>query len=144
MTYYHPISIAFAILSTIHPTAYAGREELIQGISRLNSDVIELRNEIERSISNRCNSIRGCYMASYDECNSEYTDRQICPSFQELGFAINGCGRGEKCNGLFDETITTVRLPASIATGPNGNPKNPEVVEAICYTRSAQSWSKFM
>ena len=144
MTYARFTTIAFAILQTIHPTAYAGREELIQGISRLNSDVIELRNEIERSISDRCNSIRGCYRASYDECNSEYTAESTCPSFEELGFAVSDCGRGVNCNGLIDETITTVRLPSSIATGKNGNPTNPEVVEAICYTRTAQRWSKFM
>ena len=118
----------------------ATRRDLINGIARLNSDVIELRNEIESSISNRCNSIRGCYKSSFDECQSEYTTRQQCPSGEELGFAIPDCGSGIKCNGLYDYSVTTVRLPANLAIGPDKNPTNPNAIEAICYTRTAQSW----
>lgn len=118
----------------------ATREDLVAGIQRLSSDVIELKNVVESSISNRCDSIRGCYKTSYDECQSKYTKRQSCPSIYDIGYAIPECGRGVNCNGLFDHTITTVRLPANIANGPNGNPKNPEVIEAVCYTRTAQRW----
>lgn len=118
----------------------AAQEELIRGIQRLNSDVIELRNEVESSISRRCDSIEGCYKTSFDECRSEYTSRQHCPSLDLLGYAVPGCGSGTNCNGLFDSTITTVRLPANLATGANGNPANAEVVEAVCYSRSAEKW----
>ncbi len=57
-----------------------------------------------------------------------------------LGYAIPECGSGKNCNGLFDHTISTVRLPASLATGQNGNPTDADVVEAVCYTRTAQHW----
>lgn len=77
---------------------------------------------------------------SFDECQSAYTARQQCPSKDELGFAIPECGTGAACNGLFDYSVTTVRLPASAATGPGSNPTNAEVIEAVCYTRTAQSW----
>lgn len=133
------ISLLF-ISACLVQTGVATREELIAGFTRLSSDVIELRNEIESSISNRCNSILGCYQSSYDECQSEYTNAQSCPSFETFGYAISECGTGNRCNGLFDDSITTVRLPANLATGPNGNPQNHEVTEAICYSRSAQRW----
>jgi hypothetical protein len=41
---------------------------------------------------------------------------------------------------LFDNSITTVRLPAYEATGNNGNPEKIEVIEAVCYSRSAEEW----
>ena len=132
--------IAAAYVVQIIPVTTATRQDLVVGVNRLSSDVIALRNEIERSISNRCASIRGCYKSSYGECQSEYTTQQTCPSIDEIGFAISDCGSGKRCNGLFDKSITTVRIPATLATGENGNPTNPEVVEAICYTRTAQAW----
>ncbi|KAL9181305.1 hypothetical protein ACHAXT_010110 [Thalassiosira profunda] len=131
--------LLLALAWTVHPAA-STREQLINGINRLNSDVLELRDVLESSISNRCNSIRGCYRMSFDECQSEYTERQVCPTLAESGYAVPDCGRGINCNGLFDYTITTVRMPASIANGKNGNPTNPEVTESVCYTRTAQQW----
>jgi hypothetical protein len=121
-------------------TVRAELQELILGIQRLNSDVIALRNEVESSISRRCDSIEGCYKSSFDECRAEYTNRQQCPSLEVLGYAIPECGSGTICNGLIDSTITTVRLPANLATGVNGNPANAEVIEAVCYSRSAEKW----
>jgi len=121
-------------------TVKAELQELILGIQRLNSDVIALRNEVESSISRRCDSIEGCYKSSFDECRSEHTSRQQCPSLELLGYAIPECGSGKNCNGLIDSTITTVRLPANLATGVNGNPANAEVIEAVCYSRSAEKW----
>ena len=110
------------------PSVSATEQDLINLITRLNSDVIELRNEIESSISTRCDSIRGCYQSSYDECQSEYdTSSQTCPSVDELGYAIEECGAGIKCNGLFDSGVTTVRIPEQLAQGPNRNPTNPSV-----------------
>lgn len=132
--------LLYFMAAFIIQTASADREDLLRGIAQLNSDVLELRNEIEASISGRCDSIRGCYKSSYDECRSQYTTNQVCPSFEQLGYAIPECGSGKRCNGLFDSTITTVRMPNSIRNGKNGNPTNPEVVEAICYTRTAERW----
>lgn len=120
--------------------AGATLQDLKLGVDRLNSDVIELRNAVEQAITNRCDSIEGCYKSSYDECRSKYTTDQYCPSLDELGYSIRECGSGSRCNGLFDNSITTVRLPAYEATGNNGNPEKIEVIEAVCYSRSAEEW----
>jgi hypothetical protein len=138
-----PMKSSFSILAVClcrSLTVGATLQDLVLGIQRLNSDVIELRNKVESSISRRCDSIAGCYKSSFDECRSEYTSLQQCPSLELLGYAIPECGSGMKCNGLFDTTITTVRLPSNLATGVDGNPTNAEVIEAVCYTRSAEKW----
>ena len=134
----HGILLVLA-LATIEESN-ADLERLNEVFVRLNGDVIELRNELEQSIvgSRRCDSILTCEKTQYDECRSEYTADQFCPSFQQLGFAIDECGSGKRCNGLIDDTITTVRLPAPLATGPHGNPNSPEVIESVCSSRSAQ------
>ena len=130
----NPISILLLTALLFHhpnhllPTVAANKQDLLQLITRLNSDVIELRNTIEASIATRCNSIKGCYESSYDECQSVYdSGTQMCPSGDQLGYAVQECGRGVGCNGLFDFGVTTVRLPQSIATGPNKNPTIPTV-----------------
>mmetsp|Transcript_26950 Transcript_26950/g.55003 ORF Transcript_26950/g.55003 Transcript_26950/m.55003 type:complete len:696 (-) Transcript_26950:109-2196(-) len=119
----------------------ADRDALVALIDRLDSDVLELRNTIESSIANRCESIRGCYRSSYDECRSSFNSgTQTCPSKEQLGYAIPECGQGLNCNGIFDYGATSVRLPGALANGPNGNPTNPFVIEGICYTRTAERW----
>jgi len=118
----------------------AGLEELEALITRLNSDVIELRNEVESSIANRCNTIRGCYNASYDECQSAYTNMQTCPGESEFGIVFAACGAGSRCNGLIDYAVSTVRIPENLARGPNRNPTNPEVIEDVCMTVPTQRW----
>lgn len=118
----------------------AGEEELESLIMRLNSDVIELRNEVESSIETRCDSISGCWMSSYHECQSAYTQLQTCPSESELGIVFAQCGAGIRCNGLIDFSVSTVRIPANLAKGPNQNPTNPNVIEDVCMTAPTQRW----
>lgn len=67
------------------------------------------------------------------------TQHSISPHIS-LGYSIPECGSGVSCNGLFDHTISTVRLPANLATGHDANPTDADVVEAVCYTRTAQRW----
>lgn len=111
----------------------ADEQALLTLINRLNSDVIELRNEVELHHSKRCDAILGCTQASYDECLSELSSGQSCPSKDQLGYAVDECGLGENCNGLFDFTSTTVRLPNGTVVDPNGDrtPKNPIV--SVCF-----------
>ena len=90
----YPIVVCAIILYTLLTVSEATREDLIRGINRLNSDVIELRNEIEKAISGRCDSIRGCYKTNFDECQSNYTRQQTCPSFADIGYAVPECGTG--------------------------------------------------
>lgn len=133
-------NIFLLILSAVFYIARAGDEELEALIYRLNSDVIELRNEVESSIANRCDSIRGCLRASYDECQSSYTELQTCPSESELGIVFTVCGAGTRCNGLIDYSVSTVRIPENLAQGPNRNPTNPAVIEDVCMTLPTQRW----
>jgi hypothetical protein len=91
----YPIMVCAIILYTLITVSEATREDLIRGINRLNSDVIELRNEVEKAISGRCDSIRGCYKTNFDECQSNYTRQQTCPSFADIGYAVPECGTGK-------------------------------------------------
>lgn len=119
------ISLFFACLVS------ASEDDLITLINRLNSDVIELRNEVESSIATRCETIAACYKSSYDECQSEMpAEQSTCPSVDKLGFAVSECGQGKSCNALFSYDLTTVRLPESVVSGPNRNPTNPGV--SVC------------
>lgn len=131
----------FFILSSVFYVATAGNETGLEAlINRLNSDVIELRNEVESSILRRCDSIRGCLKSSYDECQSSYTELQTCPSEKELGIVFTVCGAGSRCNGLIDYSVSTVRIPENLAQGPNRNPTNPAVIEDVCMTLPTQKW----
>lgn len=123
------LSLAITLILAIPATS--DEQALTTLIQRLNSDVIELRNEIEFAYANRCDTINGCSRNSYDECQSELSAAQTCPSFSELGYAVEECGRGETCNALFDYELTTVRLPANLARGPNKNPTDPVVSVAL-------------
>ena len=105
----------------------ADEQALLSLIKRLNSDVIQLRNEVEYHYARRCDAILGCTYASYDECLSEMSAGQTCPNEAELGYAVEECGSGINCNGLIDFTSTTVRLPNRTVEGDDRIPKNPLV-----------------
>ena len=132
-------SIMFILSAVLH-LARAGEEELLALITRLNTDIIELRNEVESSITTRCDSIRGCRKSSYDECQSKYTSLQSCPGKSQLGIVFSECGAGERCNGLIDYAVSTVRIPENLAQGPDRNPTNPAVIEDVCMTIPTQRW----
>lgn len=120
------LCLVLAAIST-RSTTYADEQALLTLIERLNSDIIQLRNEVELQSRNRCDAILGCNHDSYDECLSEMSAGQSCPSFEQLGYSIEECGSGNRCNGLFDPTISTVLLPNITVEGPNRIPKNPDV-----------------
>ena len=103
---------------------HAARKDLIAIIQRLNADLLELRNEIEHSISNRCASIAGCSKSSYDECQSEYTTRQTCPAFEKYGASsslfvnIVNCCKDKighmnmlNCAWMYDSSHATIPSP---------------------------------
>ena len=136
---YHLIN-AIVFFPALMFFARAGEEELEALIMRLNSDVIELRNEVESSIETRCDSIRGCWMSSFHECQSAYTQLQTGPSQVKLDIACAQCRAVHRCNGLIDFSVSTVRIPANLARGPNQNPTNPNVIEDVCMTAPTQRW----
>ena len=124
---YIPVAFGLFVYTSCTQSVTADEQALITLINRLNSDVIELRNQIETSYSNRCDAILGCPRANYDECQSEMSSSQTCPGIAQLGYAVPECGKGELCNALFDYGSTTVRLPGHLVSGPNSNPTNPMV-----------------
>ena len=133
-------AIIILCISATLQISCAGEVELGALITRVNSDVIEFRNQVESSIARRCDSIRGCFKSSYDECQSAYTKLQSCPSEKEFGIVFSLCGAGSRCNGLIDYSVSTVRIPENLARGPNRNPINPAVIEDICMTLPTQRW----
>lgn len=121
--------LAFLLFVCLFASSTADEQSLLTLIKRLNADVIELRNEVERHYQNRCDAILGCTFASFDECLSEFTSGQSCPSKEQLGYSVEECGAGVNCNGLFDFTSTTIRLPNATVIDPAGDrtPNNPSV-----------------
>jgi len=129
----HCIFFTFIICCLVFSSNAADEQALLTLINRLNTDAIELRNEIETNNLKRCDAIMGCTYANYDECLSELSSGKTCPSKVELGYNIDECGSGNSCNGLFDYTATTVRLPNSTVVGNERVPKSPEVRVSLTF-----------
>jgi len=143
------LTVAVVILVGKHPLAFgAVRIDTLQGedvlrdvMLRLEVNVLAYRNAVESAYNSRCssNTLNTCQKNNYDECSSLYPN-QTCPSSD---FAvISQCGKGELCNGLFDWSVSTVRLPRALADGPGNNPTDPQIIETICYSRQTDNFLK--
>lgn len=119
--------------------AYAGPDELSSLVNKVEDDVLELVAEIEQLYQQRCDAdgLQQCLRGNYDDCISEYPN-QVCPA--TLQMAVPACGQAGICSGLYDYTISSVRIPKALADGPDGNPTNPSVIETICFTRTLDDW----
>ena len=96
--------------------------------------VLELAKEVEEQQALRCGiTASDCQEMSYDNCGTRYPF-QTCPA---SGLDIAACG---DCGGLFDYTVTSVRLAESVRTDGDNNPLDDEVKETVCYTRHLESW----
>jgi len=109
---------------------------------KMEADVLELREEVERVYKElRCTSqtLKECPNGSYDDCLSEYP-KPTCPS-KDVSFAqIEACGAGNGCgSGLFDYTVPSVSIPRAL-TRQDGNPKDKQVTETICYSKQLDPW----
>ena len=125
------ITIALAVLAAPTAATLADLEALMEKQEGL---VLELAKEVEDQQALRCGITASDYQEmSYDNCGTRYPF-QTCPA---EGLDIAACG---DCGGLFDYTVTSVRLAESVRTDGDNNPLDDEVKETVCYTRHLESW----
>lgn len=145
MTFVLATTMAGRLLAVGTDQVDTGQGDIVlrEVMMRLQSDVLAYRNAVESAYDNRCSSstMNTCQKNNYNECTSQYPN-QTCPSADHA--VISACGKGELCNGLFDWSVSTVRLPKSLAKGPQGNPTDPQIIETICYSRRTDDFLKNM
>ena len=82
--------------------AYAATEvkenEVRNILQHMETDVVSLRNEIERVYQSRCDTdtLLTCNMANFNDCSSTFPG-QVCMEVNEL--VVTACGDGISCNG---------------------------------------------
>lgn len=132
-------TLAAASLPVADAASYDKENEVKFVLQRMESDVRDLRDEMERVYSSRCDTatLTQCSRSNYNDCSSTFPNQQ-CMKADEL--VISACGDGESCNALWDKTQTVVRIPASLAQAPKNNPTAPEVTESICYSQLAEPY----
>jgi len=120
---------------------FRNKEDEVEAIlKRMESEVLDFRDELERAYSSRCdtNTLAECAKSNLNDCTSSFLNNQQCMASDEL--VISACGDGETCNALWDKTISTVSLPSALAQNPFNNPSDPEIIETACYTRLVEPY----
>ncbi|KAL7568061.1 hypothetical protein ACA910_020779 [Epithemia clementina (nom. ined.)] len=111
-------------------------------VTKLKADAQEFAAEVERLYANRCNTetMVSCINANYGECQTKPYPQEKC--LGEASYQIDACGSSQSasCGGLWDTSVSSVRIPAEYATGPGGNPTDPKLVESICFSRYLDEW----
>ena len=126
----HSITIALAVLAAPAAATLADLEALMEKQEGL---VLTLAKEVEEQHALRCGlSVSDCQEMSYDNCGTRYPC-QTCPA---EGLDIAACGGA----GLFDYTVSSVRLAGTVNTDADNNPLDDEVKETVCYTRHLDNW----
>ena len=124
--------IALAVLAAPVAATLADLEALMEKQEGL---VLTLAKEVEEQHALRCGlTVSDCQEMSYDNCGTFYPS-QICPAD---GLDIAACGTGQ--GGLFDYTVSSVRLAGTVNTDADNNPLDDEVKETVCYTRHLDDW----
>ena len=126
------ITIALAVLAAPAAATLADLSALMEKQEGL---VLELASEVEQQHRLRCGlTVSDCQGMSYDNCGTRYPC-QTCPAD---GLDIAACGTGK--GGLFDYTVSSVRLAGTADTDADNNPRADEVKETVCYTRHLDDW----
>lgn len=120
--------------------ASAEKENEVKAIlQRMQSDVLAFKDEIERAYEARCEpkTLTDCINANFNDCLSTFPGQQ-CMEADEL--VMGTCGDGVTCNALWDKRLSTVSIPAALATETMDNPSDPEIIESACYSRLAEAY----
>mmetsp|Transcript_15592 Transcript_15592/g.30897 ORF Transcript_15592/g.30897 Transcript_15592/m.30897 type:complete len:723 (+) Transcript_15592:115-2283(+) len=140
---YHLVVIAagqclYIFGQTVHSATIEQENNFKNVLEKMESDVLALRDEIERVYQYRCNlsTLNSCGYSNYNDCTSSYPN-EACVSEDE--FVIN-CGEGMACKASWDITTSKVSIPEALATEAQGNPTDPEIIESVCYTRLAEPY----
>jgi len=129
-----PRKITIALAAVLAAPGAATLADLSALMEKQEGLVLELAKEVEEQQALRCGiTASDCQEMSYDNCGTRYP-YQTCPA---SGLDIAACG---DCGGLFDYTVTSVRLAESVRTDGDNNPLDDEVKETVCYTRHLEEW----
>lgn len=118
----------------------AGEEEFYRLVEKLQSDVLELASTIgELYVEEQCNpaNLLACSRGNYDACLSLYPSQTCVPGIQ---MTVPVCGDGEECSALYDYAISSVRIPAALTPAEDSNPKEPRVIETVCFSRKLDGY----
>lgn len=132
------------LLSFLLPTAcFVNEGQFRRLIDRMREDVLELRSEVERLYSNRCDpaTLQDCQRNVHSTCVSTITTG-TCHGGIVMSNPI--CGQNQEgsssCGTLYDYEHSAVFLPGSLQTGTDRNPTDPKVIESICYTQDLDNY----
>lgn len=108
-------------------------------VTKIEGDIVDLAAEVESLYAGRCDDVllSDCFQGNYNDCLSQFPT-ETCPG--GTNFNIPACGDGSACSGIFDFETSAVTLPGSLANGQDGNPTDPSVIEAICFTRNLDDY----
>ena len=117
--------LLFVLLAPLQ--IFAGEYELNELLTKMESDVIELAQEVESVYKTRCSSaLEGCSQSNYDSCVSDFSD-SVCHQSDEFINPVCSRSADNECASLISYTESTVVLPRAIANGKDGNPTDPQV-----------------
>ena len=130
-----PRKITIALAAVLAAPGAATLADLSALMEKQEGLVLELASEVEAQHALRCGlTVSDCQEMSYDNCGTFYPS-QVCPAD---GLDIAACGGGQ--GGLFDYTVSSVRLAGTVNTDADNNPLDDEVKETVCYTRHLDDW----
>lgn len=117
------------VLLQLFPATMQTVSKFDQLVEKMETDVLELRDEVERLYMTRCDvdSLTDCGRSNYDDCHSLFPN-PTCPR------------EGPDLR-VKDYTISAIRIPNILKDGRNGlNPTDPKAIEAICFTQELDEY----
>ena len=112
-----PRAITIALAAVLAAPVAATLADLEALMEKQEGLVLELASEVEQQHRLRCGlTVSDCQEMSYDNCGTRYPC-QTCPAD---GLDIAACGTGK--GGLFDYTVSSVRLAGTADTDADNNP----------------------
>eukprot|EP00977_Amphora_coffeiformis_P008296 scaffold1878_cov170-Amphora_coffeaeformis.AAC.9 len=107
-------------------------------VDKLEHDVMEFGQQLEMFHTGRCReeSLQQGIRGNYDECRSNYPNEE-CLGGESFHLASCQDQDSDFCSGLYDFSVSTVRLPGEIL---DGNLTEDRVLETISYTQQMDEW----
>jgi hypothetical protein len=104
-------------------------------------DVMEMARVVEELYETRCDASRlsRCAESNYDHFLS-ILPGVTCPPPEDTAFRTSECGNHDSCSALLSYATSSVSLPPETNTTVDGNPIEPRVVEAICFTKDLDDY----
>ena len=115
-----------------------GEQEFLELQTKLQYDVLELREQVERAYENRCNPNieHRCRESNYHSCHSSFPNA-VCPASE--AFRFDACGN--TCGTRWDLSVSTVRFPPKTSLSfSSSSSMDPSVMEEICFSQQLEDY----